>query len=459
MAQEVADEKAQGVDLAKKLRLSDIAVSGNGYKVSSDQNNARTTKGQRIFLRADFNVPLDKQSGEITDDNRIRATIPTFKAIVALGFSRLVVTSHLGRPAGNVNEKLSLAPVAKRLQELLAAENLAYDVELVQDWYKNDLEDHLNGLQSDASKTIYLLENARFYIEEEGKGTKNGEKVKADKNKMKEFQAILTSITDLYINDAFGTCHRAHSSMVFPAPIRVAGLLVSKELEYFSKVTSNPQRPYLAILGGAKVSDKIKVIQNLLEKVDKLIIVGGMAYTFLKIRDNVKIGKSLYDENASQEIVPKILDTIKNKGNKFEFLLPSDSRVGDNFDASANATECKHNEGIPDNSMGLDIGPNSEELFSAAITSSKTIVWNGPAGVFEFPNFKSGTISILKAITEATKNGAVSIIGGGDSAAAFGQFQNEYSLQASHISTGGGASLELLEGKDLPGVVALTDRQ
>ena len=351
--------------------------------------------------------------------------------------------------------ELSLAPVGVALQALLreqkGLENIK--VELVEDWFDDKLDERL---KADAS-TVYLLENARFYIEEEGKGTKDGNKVKADKDSVKKFHSVLTSITDLYVNDAFGTCHRAHSTMVFPAQLRVAGLLVEKELKYFGKITSNPERPYTAILGGAKVADKIQVISNLIAKVDKLIIVGGMAYTFLKIKENKKIGKSLFDEEASKEIVPNILKMVGEKKD-FEFLLPVDSKCGDDFKDDCKTGTSDDNNDISDDMMGLDIGPKSQELFTKHILESKTIVWNGPPGVFEFDNFKDGTMAILNAVAKATKDsGAVTVVGGGDSAAATTKFG--FKDQVSHVSTGGGASLELLEGKILPGVKALSDKK
>lgn len=301
---------------------------------------------------------------------------------------------------------------------------------------------------------IILLENVRFHIEEEGSRKVNGVKEKADPAKVEEFRKSLTRLADVYVNDAFGTSHRAHSSVVgVELPQRAAGFLVKKELTYFAKALEHPDRPFLAILGGAKVSDKIQLIDNLIPKVNTIIIGGGMAFTFKKTLENVKIGNSLFDE-AGSKIVADLVK--KAKENNVEIVLPVDYVTADKFDKDAKVGYATDAEGIPDGWQGLDVGEKSSELFAAAVAKAKTILWNGPPGVFEFDNFATGTKKLLDAVVAAVEGGATAIIGGGDTATVAKKYGAEDKL--SHVSTGGGASLELLEGKVLPGVAALSDK-
>jgi len=304
------------------------------------------------------------------------------------------------------------------------------------------------------SGSIILLENLRFHAEEEGKGKdEDGNKITPSAEEVQAFRSSLSKLGDVYINDAFGTAHRAHSSMVgINLPIKAAGFLMDKELVYFSKALDNPERPFLTIMGGAKVNDKIQLIMNLLDKVDEMIIGGGMAYTFNKVLYDAKIGTSLYDEEGAK-IVKDIMAKAKEKGVKIH--LPVDSVTADAFSATANTGVATVQNGIPDNLMGLDIGPQTQVDFASVVKNAKTIVWNGPMGVFEFEAFANGTIAVMDAVVEATKAGATTIIGGGDTATAAVNFGA--AEKVSHVSTGGGASLELLEGKTLPGVAALND--
>jgi len=308
-------------------------------------------------------------------------------------------------------------------------------------------------LSSDGGK-VFLLENLRFHLAEEGKSVdESGNPIKASPEEIKAFRDSLSRLGEIYVNDAFGTAHRAHSSMVgIDLPIKAAGLLMKKELEYFGKVMEKPDRPLLAILGGAKVSDKILLIKNLLSLVDEMIIGGGMAYTFKKVLDNMEIGKSLFDENGSK-IIGDIMETAKARN--VTIHLPTDFKVADKFAADADSKIVTDKEGVPEGWMGLDIGPSSGLQFAEVIRRAKTIVWNGPMGVFEFPAFCAGTDAVMNALVESTKAGACTIIGGGDSAAYAAQSNNEANV--SHVSTGGGATLELLEGKPMPGCTALSD--
>jgi len=304
--------------------------------------------------------------------------------------------------------------------------------------------------------SIILLENLRFHPEEEGSGVDKLTKktVKASDENVKKFRASLTKLGDVFINDAFGTAHRAHSSMVGVDLKRASGFLMKKELEYFAKALEKPERPFLAILGGAKVSDKIKLIHNMLDKVDEMIIGGGMAYTFKKVIDGVKIGKSIFDEEGAK-IVQNIIE--KAKTNNVKLYFPVDYVTADKFDNNAQVGYATDASGIPDDWMGLDIGSESIKIFKEIIAHAKTILWNGPVGVFEFQPFENGTKSIMDAVVKATEMGAISIIGGGDTATCAAKYGTEDKV--SHCSTGGGASLELLEGRILPGVVALTDKK
>jgi len=351
--------------------------------------------GKRVFMRCDFNVPQDRETGDITNNARIVAALPSIQHCLNKGVKSIVLCSHLGRPKG-----------------------------------------------------------MRFHVEEEGKGLDSeGNKVKADPEAVKKFRDSLSKLGDLYICDAFGTAHRAHSSMLGEGfPIRAAGFLLDKELKYFSKALTNPDRPFLVIVGGAKVQDKIQLIDSLLDKVDEMIIGGGMAFTFLKVKDGMEIGSSLYDEEGAK-IVPELLAKAERNGVKIH--LPLDSVNGDSFSPNATTESSTSADGIPENWMGLDIGEESRKHFTEVILRAKLICWNGPPGVFEFPNFAKGSKALLDAVVTATAKGATTIIGGGDTATCCAKWDAE--AKVSHVSTGGGAALELLEGKELPGVHALSD--
>jgi phosphoglycerate kinase len=391
--------------------------------------------GKRVLIRVDFNVPL--QDGRITNNARIVAALPTIQHALDQGAS-VVLMSHLGRPKGAPDPQYSMAPVAKELEKLLSR-----PVTFLNDCVGPEVEQACAKLEPG---TVVLLENLRFHKEEEGKG--------ADAAAVDAFRKSLTKLGDVYVNDAFGTAHRAHASMVgVDLPERASGFLMQKELEYFGKALSNPERPFLAILGGAKVADKIQLIDNLLEKVDAMIIGGGMAYTFKKVVFGVSIGKSLFDEEGAK-IVQGLVDKAKQRNVKLYF--PKDYVTGDKFGPDATVGAATDESGIPADLEGFDCGPESRKLFAEAVKSAKTIVWNGPVGVFEFDIFAEGTKAVAAAVVEATKNGATTIIGGGDTATAAMKYDIEDKV--SHVSTGGGASLELLEGKNLPGVAALTDK-
>ncbi|KAI4496861.1 hypothetical protein M0804_000671 [Polistes exclamans] len=385
---------------------------------------------KRVLMRVDFNVPL--KEGKITNNQRIVAALDSIKYALDKKAKSIVLMSHLGRPDGKKDEKYTLKPVADELKTLLGK-----DVQFLNDCVGPDVE---AACANPAPGTIILLENLRFYIEEEGKGVgSDGNKVKADKDSVTKFRASLRKLGDVYINDAFGTAHRAHSSMMGDGfDIRASGFLLKKELEYFAKALDNPERPFLAILGGAKIADKIQLINNLLDKVNEMIIGGGMAYTFLKISKNMKIGNSLFDEEGSK-IVNDLLE--KAKKNNVQIHLPVDFVTADKFAENAAVGEATVEGGIPDGWM-------------EPIKRAKVIVWNGPAGVFEFENFNKGTKSLMDNVVEATGRGTITIIGGGDTATCAAKWKTEDKV--SHVSTGGGASLELLEGKVLPGVAALS---
>jgi phosphoglycerate kinase len=409
-------------------------------KLSIDQCDLA---GKRVLMRVDFNVPM--KDGGITNTARIDAALPTIQHALDQG-AAVVLMSHLGRPNGQRNEAESLRPVAAKLQELLGRE-----VQFVDDCVGAAAEAATAALQPGQ---VVLLENLRFHIEEEGKAKDaDGNKIKADEAKVTAFRASLTKHGDIYVNDAFGTAHRAHSSMVgVDLPQKAAGFLLKKELEYFAKALDHPARPFLAILGGAKVADKIQLIENLLDTVDEMVIGGGMAFTFKKVLENVAIGSSLFDEDGAK-IVAGLMEKAKAKG--VAIHLPVDYITADSFSDRGQVGEATDESGIPDGWLGLDVGPKSSETFVDAIKRAKTVVWNGPAGVFEFPAFAKATEAMAVALAEITKGGAVTIIGGGDTATA----AKKYGIvdQVSHVSTGGGASLELLEGKVLPGVDALSD--
>ena len=385
-------------------------------------------EGKRALVRCDFNVPMD-ENGNITDDRRITSALPTINYLLDHG-AKVILMSHLGRPKGQPNPKYSLEPVAKRLSELLGKEVVfADDEKVVSENVKKIVDNMKPG-------DVVLLQNTRYRSEEE----KNGE----------EFAKELASLGDLYVNDAFGTSHRAHASNVgvssfLPSSV---GFLVKKEIEVMGKALENPERPFVAILGGAKVSDKIGVIENLIEKVDTILIGGGMAYTFLKAK-GYNVGKSLLEEDKI-DLAKSLMEKAKKKNVKL--LLPIDTVVAKEF---KNDTEYKtvNVDSIPEDMMGLDIGEKTVKLFSEEIKNAKTVVWNGPMGVFEMENFKVGTDEIARAMAETS---AVTIVGGGDSASAVEKAGFEDKM--THISTGGGASLELMEGKVLPGIAALNDK-
>lgn len=389
-------------------------------------------KGLRVLCRCDFNVPL--KEGKITDENRLVAALPTIKKLVADG-GKVILCSHLGKPKGEPKPELSLAPVAKRMSELLGQEvKFAADPEVVGPNAKAAVEAMQDG-------DVILLENTRYRAEE----TKNGE----------AFSKDLASLCDVFVNDAFGTAHRAHCSNVGVAQLAgtaVVGYLMQKEIDFLGNAVENPVRPFVAILGGAKVADKLNVISNLLDKCDTLIIGGGMAYTFLKAK-GYEVGKSLVDDEKigyCKEMMDKAEKLGKN------LLLPVDTTIAAEFPSPIDApieVSSVPSDKIPADMEGLDIGPKTAELFANAVKSAKTVVWNGPMGVFENPILAAGTIAVAKALAETD---ATTIIGGGDSAAAVNQLG--FGDKMSHISTGGGASLEFLEGKELPGVAAANDK-
>lgn len=398
-------------------------------KVSVDDINV---SGKRVLCRCDFNVPL--KEGKITDENRLVAALPTIKKLVADG-GKVILCSHLGKPKGEPKPELSLAPVAARLTELLGQEvKFAADPEVVGPNAKAAVEAMKDG-------DIVLLENTRYRAEE----TKNGE----------AFSKDLASLCDVFVNDAFGTAHRAHCSNVGVSELvetAAVGYLMQKEIDFLGNAVENPQRPFVAILGGAKVADKLNVISNLLEKCDTLIIGGGMAYTFLKAQGN-EIGKSLVDD-SKLDYCKEMLEKAEKLGKKL--LLPIDSATIMDFPNPIDApveVEVYDSDKMPAEREGCDIGPKTAEMYAEAVKSAKTVVWNGPMGVFENPTLAAGTIAVAKALAETD---AITIIGGGDSAAAVNQLG--FGDKMTHISTGGGASLEFLEGKELPGVAAATNK-
>ena len=385
-------------------------------------------KGLKVLVRCDFNVPM--VDGKITDENRLVAALPTIKKLIADG-GRVILCSHMGKPKGEPKPELSLAPVAARLSELLGQEvKFAADATVVGENAKAAVEAMQDG-------EVVLLENTRYRKEE----TKNGEEVSKE----------LASLCEVFVNDAFGTAHRAHCSNVGVTQFvdtAVVGYLMQKEIDFLGNAVNNPERPFVAILGGSKVSSKISVIENLLEKVDTLIIGGGMAYTFAKAQGG-NVGKSLLEEDYL-EYALNMIKKAEEKGVKL--LLPVDDVVADEFSNDANTKVVASGE-IPADFMGLDIGPETAKLYAETVKTAKTVVWNGPMGCFEMPNFAAGTETVAKALAETD---AVTIIGGGDSAAAVNQLG--YGDKMTHISTGGGASLEFLEGKELPGVAAANDK-
>ena len=406
--------------------------------------------GKKAFVRVDFNVPVDENFA-ITDDTRIRAAMPTLKKILNDGGS-LIIASHMGRPKKNPDEKYSLKHIVARVSELLGTE-----VKFVADCNKADAE-CANLKPGEA----LLLENLRFYAEEEGKprglaedATDEEKSVakKAIKASQKEFAKHLASYADCYVNDAFGTAHRSHASTAliadyFDSNNKMFGYLMNKEVTAVEKVMAQTVRPFTAIMGGSKVSSKIDIIENLLTKVDNLIIAGGMTYTFVKAQGG-KIGNSICEDDKL-DLALELMEKAKN--NNVNLVLAVDAKIADKFDNNANTDFVNVNE-IPDGWEGLDIGPKSQELFADVIRNSKTILWNGPTGVFEFDNFIHGSLAVAKAIVEATEKGAYSLIGGGDSVACINKFG--LADKVSYVSTGGGALLEAIEGKTLPGIAAI----
>ncbi|MBS1903012.1 MAG: phosphoglycerate kinase [Bacteroidetes bacterium] len=395
------------------------------YKIIDDIN----VQGKRVFLRVDFNVPLTKVAPyTITDDTRIVAALPTIESLRKRG-ARVIVASHLGRPKGTPSEAFSMVWVRERLSELLGT-----TVQFAKDCVGDEAMRLANELNDGE---VLLLENLRFHAEEEQNDS--------------EFSKRLASLAEIYVNDAFGAAHRAHAStegITHYLPIKAAGYLMYSELNYLGGVMSNPRRPFVAIIGGAKISGKIDVVNSLLTKADAVLIGGGMMYTFYKALE-LNIGKSLCEDDKVQ-LARELMEDAVETGKRL--VLPSDTVIADAFDNGANRQTVASND-IPDGWIGMDIGPDSVESFSEFIRNANTIVWNGPMGVFEMPNFAAGTLSIAKAMAEATDRGATTIVGGGDSVAALQM--SGLASKMSHVSTGGGASLEFLEGKVLPGVAAL----
>ncbi|KAL7472850.1 hypothetical protein ACHAXS_013222 [Conticribra weissflogii] len=418
-------------------------------KLSKKTVSDITFTDKRVLMRVDFNVPQDKE-GNITNTQRIVAAIPTIQYVLDGGAKSVVLMSHLGRPNGQKNPKYTLKPVAEKLEELLGK-----PVTFLSDCVGAEVE---AACADPAPGSIIVVENIRFYAEEEGKGVgADGEKFKPSKEDVDKFRDSLAKLGDVYVCDAFGTAHRAHSSMVgmqgkMPC---VSGMLVAKELENFSKVLDPELKktPLTSIVGGAKISDKVLVFNNLIDQSDNIIICGGMAYTFLKTCFGMEIGKSLFDSKGA-ELAPGLLEKAKNKGCKI--ILPCDWACGQKFCNDQEIKMVTQKEGIPEGWEGMDCGPKSMELFRETVLASSTVIWNGPAGVFEFDNFSKGTKALLEAVAETTAAGNVGIIGGGDSATAAAKWNMEDKV--TFVSTGGGASLELLEGKVLPGVAALDDK-
>ena len=417
--------------LSKKLSLTDIA---------------NKIKNKRILVRVDFNVPM--KEGKITDQTRIKESIKTIAFCKDNGAKSIILMSHLGRPDGNKNEKYSLKPVSTELSKLINS-----NVTFLNDCIGPEVK---NRVLSSTGGEVILLENLRFYAAEEGSRV-DSEKVKTKEKPevIKQFRNELSQLGDIYVNDAFGTCHRAHSSIVgCSQDLKVAGFLLKKELDYFSKVIEKPNKPLLVILGGAKVKDKVLVINNLLEIVDKMVITGAMAFTFHKeINPNYNIGKSLYDAEGAK-IVKSIMEKAKSKG--VEIILPSDYIC--NSEVMGKKQNNVYCDGyVKDDLIGIDVGPKTRQRINQAILSSKTIFLNGANGVFEGEAGREGSVDLINCIREATKKGAISICGGGDTITLVNSI-NGANKDISHISTGGGASLELLEGKILPGIDILTNR-
>jgi len=415
--------------LSRKLRLSNIL---------------KTLKEKRVLIRVDFNVPL--KDGVVKDVNRIRAAIPTINSAFDAGARSVVVMSHLGRPDGKRSDKDSLKQIVDSIEKLAKR-----PVTFLNDCVGPEVE---SACAKPKDGQLILLENLRFHPEEEGSAKIDGKKVKADPGKVKEFRKSLTKLGDIYVNDAFGTAHRAHSSMVgVDLPVRAAGHLLAKELENFAKIIENPERPLLVIMGGAKIKDKIPIITKMLDLVDEMIIGGGMAFTFEKFHNKMEIGNSIFDPEG-EKLVGDILAKAKSKNVKLHF--PVDFRCGDSFNQSAKLKTFKASEGIPKGWLGLDNGPQTDAKFADVIARARTVLWNGPQGVTEFKPFRESSIRMLESLMEATKRGASTIVGGGETVSFVNSIHGA-AENLSHVSTGGGASLELLEGRELPGIAALSD--
>lgn len=418
--------------LSKKLALKEIANS---------------IKNKKVLIRVDFNCPI--KDSKVIDTTKISESLQSIKFAKDNGARSIILMSHLGRPNGQKNNKYTLKPVAEAASDLLN-EKVHFLNDCIGDEVRNNIQ------KSDGGK-IHLLENLRFYAAEEGsyKDQNTGNKIKETDQKINNFRTELTSLGDIYVNDAFGTCHRAHSSMVgIDLNTRVAGFLLKKELDYFSQVIEDPKRPLLVILGGAKVKDKISVILNMLDKVDRMIITGGMAFTFLKAKNpNFGIGNSLYDSEGAT----KVMDILnKAKQNNVEIILPNDFICNTSINGSIKDNiYCNNN--IKEGYIGIDVGKNSIEQFDKIIKSSNTIFLNGSNGVFENEAGREGSEKLINSIVEATSNGAISICGGGDTVTLVNSIQSAKN-NISHLSTGGGASMELIEGKLLPGINALSNR-
>ena len=402
-------------------------------------------KGKRVLMRVDFNVKI--KEGKIKDLTRITSTIPSIKAILDNGAKSLVMMSHLGRPDGHVVPSDSMKPIVPVLEELLKKK-----VTFVNDCVGPTVEE---ACKDPKEGSIMLLENLRFHPEEEGQKVTNGKKEKSSKEDIAKFRKSLTKLGDIYVNDAFGTCHRAHSSMVgVNLPLKVAGDLLFKELESFARIMESPSQPFIVIMGGAKVADKIKVIMKMLDKVNEMIIGGGMAFTFKKVLENMEIGDSLFDPEGAK-IVPDIMKKAKEKNVKMHF--PVDFLIGNKMDSTSMVNLVSEKEKIPKGSKMLDHGPITIENFGKVIQNAKTILWNGPQGFFESGLFASGSYGILNDMIEATKKGAITVAGGGETVALI-EGKKGSSEKLTHVSTGGGASLELLEGIELPGIASLSNK-
>lgn len=402
--------------------------------------------GKKVLMRCEFNVPIRKN--RVSDPLRIVQTIPTIKYILEQGAKSIVLVAHMGRPKGQQNMKYSMLPIKPILEQ-----QLGVPVRFIDDCVGPKVEAICANLPNGS---VVLCENLRFHPEEEGKPyiDENGKKVTPSKEAVAAFRRSLSRLGDIFVNDAFGSAHRAHSSVVgVTIPTRVAGLLMAKELKSFGQMLTDPPRPFLAILGGAKVNSKLPLIMNLLDKVDEMIISGGMSYTFLKVMHDMPIGNSIYDAEGAK-LVPDILKKAEERGVKLHF--PKDFKIGTKFNRNTDVYKADIHSGIADGWMGLDIGPLTRIEDAKVIWRAKSIIFNGPPGAFELPSFSYGTICALHAVAAATAlNGCMSIVGGGDTAAAARRYQiiNE----VTHVSTGGGASLELMEGKELPGIICLSN--